>query len=358
MDLGFSRFELVVLVWFASSCLVMPLAHAQGKAQVRRSIELSETNSAQILTNLNLLTNRKETARPLDEQLRSLKGLSSGDTFEDRFSLPYAPPPMLTNKKLKELLERKRNWALTPKEIDLATGNSESDALSGFEQDKNSSKKSLQQFYDALNRPNPANQPGERPGNDRSTARQGQDSFQNNLDDDSSLPPGLRDKTRQLQKFVTEDPGSVFNPAAQVHATFDNFDNFFGLSDATKPDQNQNFSSKTPGDSFLDRFKKGLDASSALGLNPALSALLPSSTAPRTSIAADLQNLPSTLHREMAQPTPGLVSTVPDPTSLSDANATVLNQWNPLYVPPKLELPKVTSTPLTPLNFEYPRRRF
>jgi hypothetical protein len=41
---------------------------------------------------------------------------------------------------------------------------------------------------------------------------------------------------------------------------------------------------------------------------------------------------------------------------MRDANATVLNQWNPLYVPPKPELPVVT--PPAPLFDEAPRRKF
>src|SRR5689334_22262314 len=103
MSLGFSRFESVALVWFVSSSLVIQVACAQGRPQFHRAIELSETNSAQILTNLDFLTNKKEVPRPLDEQLRSLQSLiSPGGSMEERFAMPYSAPAALPNRKLKD----------------------------------------------------------------------------------------------------------------------------------------------------------------------------------------------------------------------------------------------------------------
>src|SRR5690242_17003973 len=117
MSLGFSRFGSVVLVWFASSWLGIHGAYGQGQAQPHRSIELTETNSAEILTNLNLLTNKKEGSRQLEDQLRSLKSLTS-PSMDEGFSIPYAAPARPT-KRAKEMMERKQNWAMTPEEINL-----------------------------------------------------------------------------------------------------------------------------------------------------------------------------------------------------------------------------------------------
>jgi len=357
MSLGCSRFRSVVLVWFASSCLVIHSGYAQGQPQPRRSIELSETNSAEILTNLNLLTNKKEASRQLEDQLRALKNLTSPDSMEERFAIPYSAPAVMPSKRVKELMDRHKNWAMTAEEISLVNGGYGADSLKGIDADKNSSKNSLQQFYEALIQPGANNQTSDRSGNNRPTVskKKDQDSFDNNrLDDDSSLPPGLREKTQQLKEAVNEDPGSVFNPARARTS----FDNFFGLSGTPSPNPEQSPTVKPPGESFLDQYKKGLDPSAALGLNPALSALVPNGGSLRTAVSPDLGKLPAPLHKEQSLVIPTIAGSVPDPTTLSDVNATVLNQWNPLYTPQKLQLPKATVTPPTPIDLEFPRRRF
>jgi hypothetical protein len=66
--------------WVAALCLAAAAlashAQAQGVARPRRSLEITETNSAEILTNLNRLTTKKEGINELDERLRALKKAS------------------------------------------------------------------------------------------------------------------------------------------------------------------------------------------------------------------------------------------------------------------------------------------
>jgi hypothetical protein len=59
---------------------------------------------------------------------------------------------------------------------------------------------------------------------------------------------------------------------------------------------------------------------------------------------------------ELSESTPGDVNSILNRKMLPDVNTTVLNQWNPMYAPPKVELPKIT--PPTPLTMEVPRRKF
>ena len=351
MSFGFSRFG-VVFLCLASSCLVAKSAHAQGQAQPRRSIELTETNSAEILTNLDLLTTKKDVSRQIDEQLRALKGFSAPGSMGGRFSLPYVAPTVVPNKKLKELLEQKRNWGLSSDQ--LSSGTFDLETIAGYADDKNGGKNALQQFYDALMQPTGANPNGQKPANGPPGKKQNQDSFENspNQDDDSNLPAGIRATTKDIKEAIQQDPGTIFNPT-RAHSSFDNF---FGqkVTAATAPMAAEPV--KAPGESFLDQYKKGLDPATVLGLSPSLSAGVPESASSRAVISADLSKLPTSVHKDEPRQNAASVSSVPDPTTLSDLNAGVLNAWNPLYTPPKLELPKYS--PPTPPNLEFPRRRF
>lgn len=350
MSFGFSRFG-VVFLCLASSCLVAESAHAQGQARPRRSIELTETNSAEVLTNLDLLTTKKDVSRQIDEQLRSLKGLSAPGSMDGRFSLPYVAPTVVPNKKLKDLLQQKRNWGLTSDQV--SSGSFDLETIAGYSDDKNGGKNALQQFYDTLMQPTGANPNGQKSANAPLGKKQNQDSFENsNLEDDSNLPVGVRATTKDLKEAIQQDPGTIFNPTRGITS----FDNFFGQKATAAADPVAAEPVKAPGESFLDQYKRGLDPATVLGLSPSLSVGVPASASSRAVISADLSKLPTPAHKDEPQQNAASVSSVPDPTTLSDLNATVLNAWNPLYAPPKIELPKYS--PPTPPNLEFPRRRF
>ena len=358
MTLGFSRFGVwFVLGCFAANGLFVGHAYAQGKPQPRRSIELSETNSAEILTNLNQFTTKKDGFRQLDDQLRSLKGISPGNTMDGNFDAPYRPQPApaLSNKAVKDLLERQRNWGLTPEELGITTTTSDADTLSTFGEGKTDSKKSsLQQFYDALSGTGPSRPTADRYNENGLITPGKRSSFSdpNSSDDEAKLPAGVRDQAKQLKQAVNDDAGGVFK-AVQAHSSFENF---FGLSD-NSPARDQTVAPKTTTESFLDQFKKGLNSQSAGSkLDPALNSLLPGETLrPLTFPLVD--SLPKSSHNDLTLVAPGDVNAAISRAALPDVNATVLNQWNPLYAPPKLELPKVTAPPM-PLNMEFPRRPF
>jgi hypothetical protein len=353
MSLGFSRFGLsLVLVWFAATSAMVDSALAQGKPSSGRWMGLSETNSAEILTNLNRLSTKKDEFKQLDEQLRMLKGISIPKSMEQQFSVPYVPQTTVPNKRMKELMERQKNW-LTPEDMSFSTSKSDSD-ISSFEgTDKvGGSKSSLQQFYDALNRSGSGMSGSDGSPQNRSGSQNRNSLQDNGSDDDSGLPPEIRDKTKRLKDMVTEDPSSIFNPT-RPHS---NFENFFGKIETPQTTE-QAVTRKTPMDSFLDQFKKGLDPSVAAGLDPNLSALVADDSPRQKPISAELSKPPTTVfHHDANESTPGKVNSVLDVTSVSDINETILNQWNPMYTPKKIETPK--PSPPTPLNMEFPRRKF
>src|SRR5262245_13912868 len=132
MSLSFSRHvPWVLALWFAATACMSDL-YAQGTSRPRRSLELTETNSAEILTNLDLLNTKKEGITELDERLRALKRVSPDAPFEANWYAPYVAPSGsgLPKKALKELLERQVNWGLSLEEIGVVSANSESDKFS------------------------------------------------------------------------------------------------------------------------------------------------------------------------------------------------------------------------------------
>ena len=208
MSLGFSKFGWwVVPIWLAASDLLVTHVQAQGKPQHRRSIELSETNSAEILTNLTQLSTKKDGFKELNEQLRSAAGISSLNSMDGNFSVPYVSPhvPVVPRKALKELLDRQKNWTLNVEDLNTGTSDPSSDILSSYGEDKSSTKKSsLQQFYDGLNRRRPGTQNADESKNDHSVSKNELDSRNDpGSQDDSSLPPAIREKTRKLKESAT-----------------------------------------------------------------------------------------------------------------------------------------------------------
>ncbi|HLH55560.1 MAG TPA: hypothetical protein VKY92_18315 [Verrucomicrobiae bacterium] len=334
----------------------VPRACAQGSQQPRRALELSETNTAEILTNLNQLTIKKDGLKELDDQLREINSFSKGKLFESRFNMPYNAPRALPNKTIKELIDRKNNWNLSPEELGTGLSSMELDAISKFREDGSDSKgSSLQQFYDALNHSSQAQNSNAKP--QKKASDQGTQSGSRLEDDlatfgdDSKLPAGIRDKAETLRNNLSQDPTSVFGRSRGRSS----FDNFFGLEPNTKTTTGSG--TKTSVDSFLEQFKKAMDGPSFSGIDPGLRSLLPNdNTSKEIPSVPTIDSLKSTRRHEFTDTTAGQLSTLPNTTVIPDINATILNQWNPLYTPPRLELPKYT--PPTPPNMEFPRRKF
>ena len=353
---------MLVALWFAATGLVGH-AQAQGTPRPRRSIEITETNSAEILTNLNLLNSKKEGISDLEDQLRTLRKMSPEPSFDGNWTVPYLPPSgsKASNKTLRELLDRQKNWGLTSEEMSTVLGRgSESDTLStyGDEKGNKDKKTSLQQFYDTLNNRNP-----DRKKQDATTDL---NSFQPNKrfdamkefnsDDDSGLPEGIRDKAQKLKDLVSEDNSSIFNPT-RARSTFDNF---FGLTDYNPSSSEPVTQSRTTtSESFIDQFKKTLGRQSTpSSLAPGLNALVPSAPDNRASMVPGLEPFTGSKKQEFTQTIPGNSTTLVDPTALRDVNASILNSWNPLYQAPKLELTKPPAPPPSASFMQVPRRHF
>ena len=354
--------RLYSLGWFlllsALACCVLLERHAlaQGTHQPKRILGLSETNSAEILTNLNTLTTRQEGANQLEDQFGLLKGLNERRSLEDRLSMPYVPRASapVSSKTLKSLMDRSKNWGLTSEELGTA-GTTESDPFSAYD-DQTQGKSSLQQFYDALNSGN-RRQGASRSPDAKNSFEGGKstDSKMNaGFDETSNLPRGLRDTADKLKETVADDPTSIFNPAKRRTS----FENFFGL-ERPSPVAEGFQSQKSSMETYVGQFNEVLNGQStgSAALDPALNSLLPEMAAQRASVIPSMSTFHSAQSRETTETTtPGTVSLVPNATIVPDINAAALNRWNPLYAPPKLEVPKIT--PPAPPNVDFPRRHF
>jgi hypothetical protein len=359
MSFGFSKFGVcAATTLLVCSSLTVPRVEAQGQQKPRRFIELSETNSAEILTNLNRITARKEGVDQLEDQLRVVRSLTPKN-LEARFNAPYNTPTAIPRKTLMELLDRQKNWGLTAEELGTANASSESDLLSTYGTEKFDSKSSsLQQFYEGLNRSGAGRQKqnglSDKEGSNGITKRS-EMSSDDYFADDAKLPPGLRDKAQKLRELVNEDPDSMFS-RSKPRASFENF---FGLNKAN-PAADAEQGAKNSTESFVDQFKKVLDGgTSGVKLDSGLDALVNGATAARSALNPSIEPLitPAAHHDLFTEtPTPGTFNSVAHPTTVPDLNAALLNHWNPLYSPPKIEPPKIT--PPTPPNFDFPRRRF
>jgi hypothetical protein len=329
-------------------------ALAQGTHQPKRVLGLSETNSAEILTNLNSLTTRQEGVNQLEDQFGTLTERRS---LEDRLTMPYVPRASapVSSKALKGLLDRQKNWGLSSEELGGTKTATEADTFSAFD-DHKQGKSSLQEFYETLNSGN-RRQGASRspdPKNSFEAGKSSDSKLDGGFDETANLPPGLRDKADKLKDTVKDDATSMLNPAKRQTS----FENFFGL-DRSNPVAQGVEGRKSSMETFVDQFKQVLNGPSGgpAALDPALNSLLPETAARRASVIPSIGTFHSAQSLATTEATtPGTVSLVPNATIVPDLNAATLNRWNPLFSPSKLEVPKIT--PPAPPNVDFPRRHF
>ena len=145
----------------------------------------------------------------LEEQLRTLKALMPAHPMEDNLSIPYTPPAVAPSKRLKEYLDRQKNWALTPEALSL-TATLQDSEMFGYGADKKNEKKSqLQQFYDALTpseltTSQTARQRGDRANDNNSPFSKRRDAVEKRRDASVSRRDGAGTEHRSA---VTGDPG-------------------------------------------------------------------------------------------------------------------------------------------------------
>jgi len=350
---------------------------AKEKESTPESRAAIRQRTSEVLTNIGSSTGiRKDGLRELQDEInRSFRNFTPNSL--DGLAAPrFQPSPIVPNPKLKDMLDRKRNWALsTPEEIlnipdpekilnpDKASKSgghllSVDDYLNGGQPNSgqpngqkgtpndrkfNGSMEGAAALLDPTNR-----------RDDRDTDRdRDQDSSKDKLSDserEGRLPEGLRGTEEKLRKGLLEVQGTSFLTTPNKSS----FSDFFGLGDQVTPKEQEEshkaylkeyqgiLNSRSPAaDNFVNQFGPLPGAAESVigGKTPAYKpAELPSSS------------------RRVSDAQLGMINPSFDPNPVANVNSKVLNSWDPLKTAPA---PVISAPKPAPLpNFQAPRRVF
>lgn len=326
-------------------------AQAQTQPQHSRRIEEpAEARSPAVVTNRGQLSSKRDGLKQLEDQLSwSFNPFSPGENVQPNATPPFRLPSAaaLQNRKaLVEEIQRRRNWAFTGLEELMLGSSGRASDLPEYRPDGRAQKSTtgFERLYDILNRQADR---GLNPGLSRdddsagSRAKAGQS-------DEPDLPVTIKEHEQALKKLLGSTPGhesSLFG-ASPVRSSFSDF---FGLGQQGLTDQ-QVLEHRA----YMEQDRQLLEGQSASAAGSALN-LSGASAAPRQPAApAGLMPLLQPSHAESGAP--NWVSSLLNPSAVPDPNAQLLNQWNPLYIPPKPEPPR--PAPVSVPMAEVPHRKF
>ena len=329
-------------------CAVTRDLQAQGTQRSTRSASASETNSLEIFKSLDRLDAKEDGSKRLDDELaRTLQSFTSQRSLDSAMPSSYQMPrmPAVKSRRSKDGSDQSRGWVWNAEEV--ISGRSDKDASlfpgfsSGSAADKR--KASWDQFSDQTSSDQSASS-GSRSAN-KSNARRDSSSD----DEEASLPRGIREAAKTLKANLEKDSvGSIFNPTSAHTSALD----IFGSSasdNVQTPDQIQ--AHKAYMEEYLSIIGRGTS------MDPLVNKQDKRTLGPgQIGQSGGLDSLPGSSHRDTFTSASGMTPSVLKQGSLPDVNATVLNQWNPLYTAPQPELPKPMPFFTPPL--EVPRRKF
>lgn len=278
----------------------------------------------------------KDRLQDLEDQLsKALESFSPKGMLEAKPE-PQMPPPqvIVPNSRVKSEQEKRKNWMFLEPD-DLLQGKSGPEWLNPSATSGEKKKNDLDLFYERLNRERSLlNQKGHLNPDDLSPLSGSARLEDSPFSKDEKLPDGLKGPANKLRDLL--------GPGQSVPSPPHSF-----LSDFLSPSQNTLTPEQVQAHKdLMEEYRKVI-----VGWTPATTPL----NSPAGAGAPVMSSLPGGL--PASQPvTPGMVGSIFNPSLVSDRNATVLNQWNPLYAPPKTELPKAPVVVDPPL--EAPRRKF
>jgi hypothetical protein len=316
----------------------------QGMQRSTRSAASSETNSLEIFSTLKGLDAKDDGLKRRDEELaKSLQPFMNPQSVPAAVSSTYQMPrlPASKTRRPKEEVEKSKGWIWDAEEAVSGRSEEEKSLFPGFNENSGSDKKksSWDQYYKDA-KPQRQSNPGFR-SRYESEAQRKSDS-----DDDTEIGGGIGAAAKKLKaRLETESVGSIFRPSSQGSVA-----DFFGQSVVSAPTAAQIQAHKN----YMDEYQKIIGGAV---VNPANSDFF--GAAASSALQGNHQGLdalPTVPRNEGLAFTSGATPSAPARATLPDANANLLNQWNPLYTPPKLELPK--PAPFFPPPMDFPRRKF
>jgi hypothetical protein len=350
-------------LWIGAAALsvgagLMCSAQAAGRPRGRTINEFPMPGSSEVTTNLQQLTSKKDGLKQLEEDLyRPLQSFAPKSSLDGVVARPPKPAvgPVIPNKRVKELLERRKDWVfMTPE--DLLVVPTIEDILKapkfGLDEQNKKDVPAVERFYQRLTakRPELKNplQPGGRDLLAQPTeSKPGDDSASK---EEMSLPSGLRESAEALNKLF--DPASSDSPFARG-AMHGSLSDTFGLGSKTlSPRQVQEHKK------FMDDYRLLVDPSwrpptASIPSSPL--AILAEAAAPAAPPAASTPVLASPAPRTAIEAQYDVRYPQLGPQALPDVNAQALGQTRPAT-----PLPKIESTRIMPPapTFTAPKRSF
>jgi hypothetical protein len=328
-----------------------------GGKERGKSIEFSAPRSEEVTTNLHQFTSKKDSLKALEEDLyKSLRTFSPKSSLEGVAAEPAPTPsgPVIPNKRVKELLERRKNWAfVNPK--DLMNGPSMDEIFKlpeyGPDGQEKQSQSLVGQYYQQLGAKR-GNEPGSGQRKDEGGygfSPKGNARDNAGAHEELNLPPGIRDSEQALKKVLESD--SSTGPATPT-TTRSSFSDIFGLSNpSTSRDKDLEHKKQ------MDEFRRILDpvGQAAANANPAKSPGGITEAARATAQPGSGLGAWTLGKREGFDTQLGTINPVLTPSGPPDVNAQALGQSSLTPVVPKTE--PVKTSPSAP-TFAAPRRAF
>jgi hypothetical protein len=349
MRLGLSIFGCGAVLLVLGAGAFPPDLQAQGMQRSTRSASSSETNSLEIFSTLKGLDEKDDGLKRLDDELAKSLQPFINHTPEPTAPASYQMPrlPVTKNLRSKEDLEKSRGWVWDAEESMSGHSREENSSFSGFSSNSGLDKK--RSSWDLYSKEAKTQRYND--SNSRSRSESDTES-KSDSEDDTPISGGIGVAAKSLSRTLKgriqpESVGSVFNPP---QASRSSVADFFGLPVPTPPTPAQVEAHKA----YIDEYQRIIGGTV---LNPVSAEFLKT---PVPVLPGGLQNLDtlpvSSSRSDGLALTSGMIPSAAAPPTLPDANANVLNQWNPMYTPPKPELPKPAPFFQPPMDF--PRRKF
>jgi hypothetical protein len=330
-----------------------------GSKERGRPIEFSLPKSDEVTTNLQQLTSKKDSLKQLEEDLykplQSFRPESSLDGVVAPPPRPSSAPP-IQSKRVKELLERRKNWVFMSPE-DLVSEPTVEDVLKtpqlGLDGQEKKELPAIERYYRRLSnkRVDPDNLLQPKNEDLFGTPSKSNSRDERSQQEDANLPGGLRESAQTLSKLVESDSNDGRFSRASTHG---DFSDAFGLGNEPLSKEQIQEHKK-----FMDDYHSMVDPGwhppaiataenlmSTLGADAAASAGksavgLPSSLSPAPHTALEVQ-------MDVTSPQLG-------PAALPDVNAQALGQTRPTPALPTVEPTRVMPPPP---SFAAPKRSF
>lgn len=308
------------------------------------------------MTNLHQLTIKKDGLKEMEEGVyRPLPSSTSQSSLDGVAApLPSSPAPtVIQSQRVKELLERRKNWVFMRPE-DLLAEPTLGETLRVPEYGKDGREKqpvpALERYFERLATKRPA---ADRPDQLKDAdllgpVKKSSSGDETAAQDDSDLPSGLKESAQALKKMFEPDTGGGLSARG---GTPSRFSDPFGLGDSTLSKEQVLEHNK-----LMDQYNLVLDPSwhRATAANPFNQPFgLPEAGQLKKSPAASLASSPSPAPHTGLDAQMDVRNPMLGPAGLPDVNARALGQTRPALALPSAEAPKVVAP-----AFTAPRRAF